>query len=109
MVGHTGNFDAARRAIETLDACIGRVVDAARSHGAEVVITSDHGNAERMHDEATAQAHTAHTLNLVPFVYVGRPATLTEGGALQDVAPTLLSVMGLPKPREMTGHSLVRF
>ena len=108
MVGHTGNFDAAKRAIETLDACIGRVVDAARAHGMDVVITADHGNAERMHDDATQQPHTAHTLNLVPFVYVGRPATVTDGGALQDVAPTLLAVMGLPKPPEMTGHSLVR-
>ena len=109
MVGHTGNFEAARRAIETLDACIGRVVDAARAHGAEVLITADHGNAEQMHDDATGQPHTAHTLNLVPCVYVGRPATLMAGGALQDVAPTLLALMGLPKPREMTGHSLVRF
>ena len=109
MVGHTGNFDAAKRAIETLDACMGRVVDAARAHRMDVVITADHGNAERMHDDATHQPHTAHTLNLVPFVYVGRPATVTDGGALQDVAPTLLAVMGLPKPPEMTGHSLVRF
>jgi len=62
-----------------------------------------------MHDDATGQAHTAHTLNRVPFVYVGRPATLEAGGALQDVAPTLLALMGLPKPREMSGHSLVRF
>ena len=109
MVGHTGNFDAAKRAIETLDACMGRVVDAARMHGGEVLITADHGNAERMHDDATGQAHTAHTLNLVPCVYVGRPAALIDGGALQDIAPTLLALMGLPKPPEMTGHSLVRF
>jgi 2,3-bisphosphoglycerate-independent phosphoglycerate mutase len=109
MVGHTGNFEAAKRAIEALDACVGRVVDAARAAGGEVVITADHGNAERMHDDATGQAHTAHTLNLVPFVYVGRPARLEAGGALQDVAPTLLALMGLPKPPEMSGHSLVRF
>ena len=109
MVGHTGNFDAAKRAIETLDTCIGRVVDAARAQGGEVVITADHGNAEQLHDDTTGQAHTAHTLNLVPCLYVGRPATLIDGGALQDVAPTLLALMGLPKPREMTGHSLVRF
>jgi 2,3-bisphosphoglycerate-independent phosphoglycerate mutase len=108
MVGHTGNFAAARRAIETLDTCIGRVVDAVRAHRTEVLITSDHGNAERMHDDATGQAHTAHTLNLVPCVYVGRPATMVAGGALQDVAPTLLAIMGLAKPDEMTGHSLVR-
>jgi len=108
MVGHTGNFDAAKKAIEALDACIGRVVDAARAVGGEVVITSDHGNAEQLHDDATGQAHTAHTLNLVPCVYVGRPATMRDGGALQDIAPTLLALMGLPKPPEMTGHSLVR-
>jgi 2,3-bisphosphoglycerate-independent phosphoglycerate mutase len=110
MVGHTGNFDAAKRAIEALDACIGRVVDAARAHGADVVITADHGNAERMHDETTGQAHTAHTRNLVPFVYVGRrTATLASGGALQDVAPTLLAIIGLPRPAEMTGHPLIHF
>ena len=108
MVGHTGNFEAAKRAIETLDGCIGRVVDATRSRGGEVVITADHGNAEQMRDAATGQAHTAHTRNRVPFVYVGRPATLVPEGALQDVAPTLLALMGLPKPAEMTGHSLVR-
>ena len=109
MVGHTGNFEAAKRAIEALDACIGRVVDAARAHATDVVITADHGNAERMHDETTGQAHTAHTRNLVPFVYVGRPASVADGGALQDVAPTLLAIMGLPKPPQMTGHSLLRF
>ncbi len=107
MVGHTGNFAAACRAIETLDSCIGRVVAAAREAGGEVLITADHGNAERMHDDATGQAHTAHTLNRVPFVYVGRPATLRDGGALQDIAPTLLALMGLPQPPEMTGRSLV--
>jgi len=109
MVGHTGDFDAARKAVEALDVCIGRVVDAARAAGGEVVITADHGNAEMMHDPATGQAHTAHTLNLVPLLYVGRPATVMAGGALSDVAPTLLALMGLPQPREMTGHSLVRF
>ncbi|HEY3582931.1 MAG TPA: 2,3-bisphosphoglycerate-independent phosphoglycerate mutase, partial [Casimicrobiaceae bacterium] len=84
--------------------------DAARAHGADVVITADHGNAERMHDETTGQAHTANTRNLVPFVYVGRrTATLTSGGALQDVAPTLLAIMGLPRPAEMTGQSLIHF
>ena len=108
MVGHTGNFEAARRAIETLDVCIGRVVEAARAVGGEVLITSDHGNAEQLRDDATGQAHTSHTLNLVPCVYVGRPATMQDGGALQDIAPTLLAIMGLPKPPEMTGHSLVR-
>jgi 2,3-bisphosphoglycerate-independent phosphoglycerate mutase len=110
MVGHSGDFDAAKRAIEALDTCIGRVVEAARAHGADVVITADHGNAEQMHDATTGQPHTAHTRNLVPFVYVGgRTATLAPGGALQDVAPTLLVIMDLPKPAEMTGHALIHF
>ncbi|NDP43742.1 MAG: 2,3-bisphosphoglycerate-independent phosphoglycerate mutase [Aromatoleum sp.] len=109
MVGHTGNLDAATKAIEALDVCIGRVVDAARSVGGEVLITADHGNAEKMHDDQTGQPHTAHTLNVVPCVYVGRAATLRDGGALQDIAPTLLAMMGLPPPREMTGRSLVTF
>ncbi|MFO1302434.1 MAG: 2,3-bisphosphoglycerate-independent phosphoglycerate mutase [Burkholderiales bacterium] len=108
MVGHTGNLQAAIAAVETLDACVGRVVAAARAAGGEVLITADHGNCERMFDEGTAQPHTAHTLNRVPFVYVGRPATLATGGALQDIAPTMLALMGLPQPPEMTGRSLVK-
>ncbi len=107
MVGHTGNYDAAIKAVETLDACIGRVVAAARAGGGEVLITADHGNAEMMFDPATGQPHTAHTLNRVPFVYVGRPAAVVAGGALQDLAPTMLTLMGLPEPAEMTGKSLV--
>ena len=107
MVGHTGNFDAAKRAVEALDACIGRVVAATRGAGGEVLITADHGNAEMMHDPATGQAHTAHTWYRVPFVFVGRPATVAPGGALQDIAPTMLALMGLPQPPEMTGHTLV--
>ncbi|HEX6945065.1 MAG TPA: 2,3-bisphosphoglycerate-independent phosphoglycerate mutase, partial [Casimicrobiaceae bacterium] len=99
MVGHTGIFEAAVKAVETLDACVGRVVEAARAAGGEVIITADHGNAERMHDDGTGQAHTAHTLNVVPFIYVGRDgARVRPGGALQDVAPTLLAMMGLPQP-----------
>jgi len=109
MVGHTGNFAAAVRAVEALDLCVGRVVDATRAAGGEVLITADHGNAEMMHDPATGQAHTAHTLNVVPFAYVGRPARLAPGGALADVAPTLLALMGLPQPPEMTGRPLVAF
>jgi 2,3-bisphosphoglycerate-independent phosphoglycerate mutase len=109
MVGHTGNLDAATRAVEALDACVGRVVEAARRAGGEVLITADHGNAEKMHDDATGQPHTAHTLNLVPCVYVGRKATIAAGGSLQDVAPTLLAMLGVPQPREMTGKPLVAF
>jgi 2,3-bisphosphoglycerate-independent phosphoglycerate mutase len=107
MVGHTGDLDAAVKAVETLDECIGRVVAAARAAGGEVLITADHGNCERMFDPHTGQAHTAHTLNRVPFVYVGRPATVADGGALQDIAPTMLALMGLPQPPEMTGKPLV--
>ena len=109
MVGHTGNLEAAVKAVETLDACLGRVVAAARAAGGEVLITADHGNAEKMHDEVTGQPHTAHTLCLVPCVYVGRPAAMASGGSLQDIAPTLLAMLGLPKPSEMTGRSLVTF
>ncbi len=77
--------------------------------GGEVLITADHGNAEQMLDRSTNQAHTAHTLNLVPFLYIGRKARIAEAGtgALQDVAPTLLAMMGLPQPPEMTGKSLI--
>jgi 2,3-bisphosphoglycerate-independent phosphoglycerate mutase len=107
MVGHTGVLEAAVKAVETLDAAIGRVVEATRQAGGEVLITADHGNAEMMHDPATGQPHTAHTLNVVPFVYVGRPARLAAGGELKDVAPTMLALMGLPQPAEMTGRSLV--
>ena len=109
MVGHTGNFDAAIRAVETLDTCVGRVVDAARKAGGEVLITADHGNAEQMYDATTGQPHTAHTLNRVPCVYAGRAATIAKDGALQDIAPTLLAMMGLEPPPEMTGHSLLTF
>lgn len=109
MVGHTGNLDAATKAVETLDACVGRVVDATRKAGGEVLITADHGNSEQMFDETTGQPHTAHTLNPVPVIYAGRPATIAAGGALQDIAPTLLAMLGLPQPPEMTGRSLVSF
>jgi 2,3-bisphosphoglycerate-independent phosphoglycerate mutase len=109
MVGHTGDFDAAKRALEALDTCIGRVVAAAREAGGEVLITADHGNAEQMYDPETRQPHTAHTLNRVPCVYAGRAATMRNGGALRDIAPTLLAMMGLPPPPEMTGHALIAF
>ena len=107
MVGHSGNMNAAIKAIETLDVCIGRVVEAMRSIGGEVIITADHGNAEQMQDNVTQQAHTAHTLNPVPVVYIGRHAHLSGSGALQDLAPSLLHMMGLPQPVEMTGQSLI--
>jgi 2,3-bisphosphoglycerate-independent phosphoglycerate mutase len=107
MVGHTGNLEAAKAAIEVLDKCIGTVVTAMQQAGGEVLITADHGNAEMMRDPRTHQAHTAHTLNEVPLLYIGRKAKVADGGALQDVAPTLLAMMGLPQPSEMTGKALI--
>ena len=109
MVGHTGNLQATVKAIETVDACLARIVPAMRDIGGEVLIIADHGNAEKMLDETTRHAHTAHTLNLVPFLYVGRAAKVAATGALEDVAPSLLRIMGLPQPREMTGHPLIEF
>ena len=110
MVGHTGNFEAAVKAIEAIDACLGRVVQTLRKVGGELLITADHGNAEQMcgEGEGIGQAHTAHTVNPVPFIYVGRPASVTGyGGTLADVAPTMLYLMGLDIPQEMSGDTLV--
>jgi 2,3-bisphosphoglycerate-independent phosphoglycerate mutase len=113
MVGHTGDFNATVRAIEAVDACLGRIVEAARAAGGEVIITADHGNAEQMRSFTTekvrSQPHTAHTSNLVPFLYIGREAQMLPGaGALCDLAPTLLYLMGLPQPAEMTGRPLLQ-
>lgn len=108
MVGHTGVFSAAVKAVEALDACLGRLYDAVKESGGEMLITADHGNVEQMEDPTTGQAHTAHTCERVPFVYVGRPASIRDGGILSDVAPTLLTLMGLPVPPQMTGNSLVQ-
>lgn len=108
MVGHTGVFEAAVKAVECLDGCMGRIVNALEKVGGEALITADHGNVEQMEDVMTGQAHTAHTCEPVPFIYVGkRPARIREGGVLADVAPTLLTLLGLPVPPEMTGHSIV--
>ena len=107
MVGHTGDFDATVKAIEKLDGCLKQVMDALKKVGGEMLITADHGNAETMFDPATNQPHTAHTTNPVPLVYVGRAAEMSERGSLEDIAPTLLTLMGLPIPVEMTGRSLV--
>ena len=110
MVGHTGDLKAAITAIETVDTCLGRVVEAQLARGGEVLVTADHGNAELMRDAETGQPHTAHTLNLVPLIYVGRRrATLADTGALEDISPTLLKMMGVAQPAEMTGEPLVRF
>lgn len=108
MVGHSGNLKAATQAVEALDTCIGRVVNAMQSIGGEVLITADHGNAEQMYDAANHQPHTQHTTNLVPLIYIGRQGILSEGGALSDLAPTLLHMMGLSQPTEMTGKNLLQ-
>ncbi|MCK5639255.1 MAG: 2,3-bisphosphoglycerate-independent phosphoglycerate mutase [Gammaproteobacteria bacterium] len=107
MVGHTGNFEATVKAIEALDVCLGRVYESIKKAGGEMLVTADHGNAEQMQGEGTGQAHTAHTTNPVPFIYVGRPAKLAETGGLADVTPTMLTLMDLKQPLEMSGHSLV--
>lgn len=110
MVGHTGDMTAAIQAIEALDAALKLIYDAVTRVGGALLITADHGNAECMFDEATQQPHTAHTSELVPFIYVGGPpATVTtEVGTLSDVAPTLLQIMNIPQPADMTGHTLVQ-
>ncbi len=107
MVGHSGDFAATVKAIEALDECLGRVADAIVAAGGEWLITSDHGNAEMMSDPQTGQTHTAHTTNPVPLLYVGRPARVAEGGALADIAPTLLALMEIEQPAEMTGRPLI--
>lgn len=109
MVGHTGNIKAAIKAIETLDQCLGRVIAALHRAGGELLITADHGNAEQMLDQTSGQPHTAHTQNPVPLIYIGRPAELLENGALCDISPSLLHIMGLDIPPEMQGHNLVQF
>lgn len=108
MVGHTGVFEAAVRAVEAVDECLGRVVEATRSVDGELLITADHGNADIMRDER-GHPHTAHTHSPGPLIYVGpRDIKLSDGGALCDIAPTLLALMGLKQPKEMTGRSLIR-
>ncbi len=106
MVGHTGVYEAAVKAVEALDGCIAQVAGAVKAAGGQLLITADHGNAEQMQDLTTGQAHTAHTSLPVPLIYVGGPARAIEGGKLSDIAPTLLSLMNLPIPPEMTGKPL---
>ena len=107
MVGHSGVFEAAVKACEAVDSCIGRVVDALEEFGGEALITADHGNAEQMADLKTGQAHTAHTSEPVHFIYVGRDAEPMQGKALSDVAPTMLHLMGMEQPSEMTGTPIM--
>ena len=109
MVGHTGDLQAAIKAIEALDACLGRLMAAVEAAGGVMLVTADHGNAEQMFDETTGQKHTQHTLNRVPALLFNAPAgvrSLTDG-KLADVAPTMLALLGVAQPAEMTGHSLL--
>ena len=107
MVGHTGVFEAAVKAVEAVDECVGKVVTAIREMDGVALITADHGNADKMID-TDGSPFTAHTTNLVPFCVVGYPCELHEGGRLADIAPTMLKIMGLPQPAEMTGESIIK-
>lgn len=106
MVGHTGVFEAAVKAVEAVDTCVGRVTDAIAKMGGVSLITADHGNADKMVAE-DGEPFTAHTTNPVPFCVVGYPCKLRTGGRLADIAPTMLKVMGLPQPEEMDGKSII--
>ena len=108
MVGHTGVFEAAVEAVETVDHCVGRLVEAALQMGGAAIITADHGNADRMVDADGKTPFTAHTTNPVPFCVVGYPCELKEGGRLCDISPTMLHILGIPQPKEMTGVSLIK-
>ena len=110
MVGHTGNLAAAVQAVEVVDRCVGRVVDAVLERGGAAIVTADHGNCEQMIDPATGGPHTAHTTYDVDLIVADdrhKAAALRQGGRLADIAPTLLALAGLPKPPEMTGRSLL--
>jgi 2,3-bisphosphoglycerate-independent phosphoglycerate mutase len=107
MVGHTGIFDAAVKAVEAVDECVGKVVDAALEMGGAAIITADHGNADFMFDE-NGNPFTPHTTNPVPFCVAGYPCELREGGRLADIAPSMLKILGLPQPAEMTGESIIK-
>jgi 2,3-bisphosphoglycerate-independent phosphoglycerate mutase len=110
MVGHSGKLDAAIKAVETLDRCMGRLAEAVHESGGALLITADHGNCEQMLDTQSGQAHTAHTMNKVPLLLVNAPARIggLSDGSLADIAPTILDLLGLDKPTAMTGHSLLR-
>lgn len=107
MVGHTGIIPAAVKAVEAVDDCVGRMVDAILAKGGVACITADHGNADQLIDPETGGPFTAHTTNPVPFIVVGEDCKLREGGRLADIAPTMLKLLGLPQPEEMTGESLI--
>ena len=106
MVGHTGVYPAIQKAVETLDTCVEKVVEAAKAHGYEAIIIADHGNADHAVNE-DGTPNTAHSLNPVPFIYIGDKDAKVKNGRLADVAPSLLHILGLPKPEEMTGEDLI--
>jgi 2,3-bisphosphoglycerate-independent phosphoglycerate mutase len=110
MVGHSGKLEPTVKAVETVDACLGQIYSAVKQHGGAMLITADHGNAEMMVDPVTGGPHTYHTTNPVPFIVVSEDAkkfSLRKDGALQDISPTILAMLGVPQPKEMTGHSLL--
>jgi len=106
MVGHTGIMDAAIKACETIDTCLKKIVEKVRSLGGLAIITADHGNCDQMQDGTGP--HTAHTLNPVPFLLLNEEYKLRDKGKLADVAPTVLDIMGINQPEEMTGKSLIK-
>lgn len=106
MVGHTGVFEAAVKAVEAVDSCVGKTVDAILAKGGIALITADHGNADKMYED-DGSPFTAHTTNPVPFIVVGKDCTLREGGVLADISPTMLKILGLEQPAEMTGKSII--
>src|SRR6202008_4761777 len=109
MVGHSGKIEPTIKAVETVDACPGEIEKAVRAKGGAMLITADHGNAEQMIDPATGGPHTAHTTNPVPFIVVSENAqqfTLKPNGSLRDISPTILGMLGVDEPKEMTGTDL---
>jgi 2,3-bisphosphoglycerate-independent phosphoglycerate mutase len=108
MVGHTGSLPAAIKAVEAADTGLGKIVDAIERQGGAILVTADHGNCELMRDPDTGGPHTSHTTNPVPVLLLGAGNASLAAGRLADVAPTLLELMGLPQPVEMTGRSLLR-
>ena len=111
MVGHTGIFEAAVKAVQVVDGCVGAVVDEILNKGGAVLLTADHGNAEKMIDLTSGQPHTAHTTNPVPFTLIindGQKYSLREDGILADIAPTALELLHIPQPKAMSGKSLIR-
>ena len=107
MVGHTGVYEAAVKAVEAVDTCVGRVVDAMKRQGGVVLLTADHGNADKMYEE-DGSPFTAHTTNPVPLMVVGHDCKLRTDGRLADLAPTMLQILGLEQPAEMDGKSLIQ-